>query len=302
VSAISAKAAFARALWGSASTIAPRLSGRVAFADFCRPPRKPTDPTAEARLIDRMSPLFQRAESHRITHPNGTLAAFVWRTTITPSKGRVLLVHGWSARAYVMGLFVDPLLKAGFDCVAIDLPGHGQSDGRQLSMPIGAEAILAVDRAIGPITAAITHSFGGTVTALAAEGGPPLTARLPALERVVFIASPNRLDAMTAAYAKRRHLPPKTHAALDAAVTARAKRPIGDIEIGRFLAASGLPALIIHDEQDEDVPFHRAETICATAPNAQLMRTKGLGHRRIVITSGVVRASVRFLGGVLPGL
>ena len=201
-----------------------------------------------------------------------------------------------------MGLFVDPLLKSGFDVIAIDLPAHGRSDGHALSMPIGAEAILAVDRAIGPITAAVTHSFGGTVVALAAEGGPPLATRLNALERVVLIASPNRLDAMTAAFAKQHHLNAKAHAALNDAISTRAKRPIGDIEIGRFLAKVGLPALIIHDQDDDDVPFSRAEAICAAAANAVLMPTRGLGHRRIIITSTVVRASVRFLQGIAPGL
>ncbi len=249
-----------------------------------------------------MAPLFQRADVHRIAHPHGSVAAYLWRTKDTQPKGRVLLVHGWSARAEVMGLFVDPLLNSGFDVIAIDLPAHGRSNGHALSMPVGAEAILAVDRAIGPITAAITHSFGGTAVALAAEGGPPLTSRLNGLQRVVLIASPNRLDAMTAAFAKRRRLTAKIHAALNDVVSTRAGRPIRDIEIGHFLAKADLPALIVHDQNDDDVPFSRAEAICAVAPKAVLLPTKGLGHRRIVITSTVVRASIRFLQGTPPGL
>ena len=292
--ALPSKDDIVRAAWAAAGAIAPGLTGRVAFDAFCRPPREATD-AGSKRLAERMTPLFARAERHAVAHPKGTVAAYLWRTASATRNGRVLLVHGWSARAFVMGLFVDPLLKAGFDVVAIDLPAHGQSDGRHLSMPIGADAVLAVDRALGPITAAVTHSFGGTLVALAAEGGPPLTAKLNALRRVVLIASPNRLDAMTAAFAKRRGLPPRAHAALDAAVTARAMRSIGDIEIGRFLATAGMPALIIHDRLDEDVPFSRAEAICAAAPNAELMATEGLGHRRIVITSAVIRAAVRFL-------
>jgi pimeloyl-ACP methyl ester carboxylesterase len=282
-------------LWRVAARVTPDWTGRIAFRAFCRPPRT-TEGAGEARLVERMAPLFARARAMDVATEDGKVSTFVWRTETGQARGRVLLVHGWSARAYVMGMFVEPLLKAGFDVVALDLPAHGQSSGRQLSMPIGARAILSVERALGPITHAITHSFGGTVVALAAEGGPPIHSRLTALKRVVFIASPNRLDAMTRAFAERRDIGAAAHAGLDRRVTLRAGRPIGEIEIGQFLAKAGIPALIIHDEHDEDVPFQRAEAICARAPLAQLMATQGLGHRRIVITSGVIRAAVRFLG------
>ncbi len=287
------------AVWQLAARLVPRLTGRMAFRSFCRPP-VPSQSPGETRLNERMAPLFAHAEALRVVHPTGEVATFLWRTARTPALGRVLLVHGWSARAYVMGLFVEPLRKAGFDVVAMDLPAHGASNGTQLSMPIGAEAILAVDAAIGPITHAITHSFGGTVLALAAEGGPPLQRKLLNLECAALIASPNRLEAMTAAFAKRRAIGPAAHAALDRTVTKHAGRPIGEIEIGRLLARADIPALIVHDEDDEDVPFQRAKAICKAAPRAQLMATKGLGHRRIVITSGVIRAVVRFLSDHVP--
>jgi pimeloyl-ACP methyl ester carboxylesterase len=273
--------------------VAPGLAGRAAFDLFCRPQIEPPD-SGTQRLIERMTPVFARAEHHVCRFAEGAAHAFLWRTPVPAARGRVLLVHGWTGRAMVMGLFIEPFLKAGYDVVAVDLPAHGASPGQFLSMPIGARAVQAVHAAIGPFTGAITHSFGGPVVALAVEGGPPLSAAMP-IETLVLIAPPNRVTAMTEAFAKRNRLPPRVHQALNAAVTAAAQRPIETIETGILLRRSGKPALIIHDEGDEDVPFDRAETICATAPNATLMRTTGLGHRRIVISSGVVRAAIRFI-------
>jgi pimeloyl-ACP methyl ester carboxylesterase len=48
-----------------------------------------------------------------------------------------------------MLMFVKPLLDAGFDCVAFDLPAHGQSTGHHLNLPMGADAVLAVSDALG---------------------------------------------------------------------------------------------------------------------------------------------------------
>lgn len=275
------------------AVIAPAATGRAAYALFCRPPSGPQD-SGTQRLIEKLGPLFARAQGHRVAHQDGVVQAYHWRADTREPRGRVLLVHGWTGRAMVMGLFVEPLLKAGFDVVAMDLPGHGLSTGKRLNMPIGARAVQAVDAALGPITAAIAHSFGGPVVALAAEGGPPLTGAM-AVDKLVLIAAPNKLTAMTAAFATRNRLPPHVHAALDATISRAAERPIETVETGILLRRADKPALIIHDEGDDDVPFDRAETICDTAPKATLMRTTGLGHRRIVISSGVVRAAVQFL-------
>jgi pimeloyl-ACP methyl ester carboxylesterase len=281
------------AAFRAGGALAPAVAGRAAYRLFCRPPTSAPD-SGTVRLIEKMGPLFAKAQSHRVPHADGVVQAHHWRAQNREPRGRVLLVHGWTGRAMVMGLFVEPLLKAGFDVVSVDLPAHGASTGQFLNMPIGARAVQAVNGAIGPITAAITHSFGGPVVALAAEGGPPLGQAM-VVDKLVLIAAPNKLTAMTEAFATRNGLPPNVHAAMNAIISRAAERPIETVETGILLRRIDKPALIIHDEGDEDVPFDRAETICATAPKAALMRTSGLGHRRIVISSGVVRAAVRFL-------
>lgn len=277
--------------------IAPPLAGRAAYLAFCWPPRLPANDPARSRLTEKLGPLRAQAEAQRITGPDGRVHAYLWRTERVPAKGRMLLVHGWTAEAMVMGLFVKPLRDAGFDVVALDLPAHGQSGGRLLNMPIGARAVLAVADALGPFAGIVTHSFGGAVAALALEGGAPVF-RKTETERLVLIASPHSIAKAARDFGDGFAFSEALQTRLAGEVTRAAERPIGEINIGDMLAAVGKPALVVHDVDDERVPFSEAEALVAGARGvATLMQTKGLGHERIVVMPNVVRAAVRFLSG-----
>ena len=56
-----------------------------------------------------------------------------------------------------------------------------------------------------------------------------------------------------------------------------------------------IPALIIHDEDDVDVPLSESELLQQAWPNSILKRTKGLGHRRILYDAQVIESTVAFL-------
>jgi pimeloyl-ACP methyl ester carboxylesterase len=56
-----------------------------------------------------------------------------------------------------------------------------------------------------------------------------------------------------------------------------------------------VPALVVHDEQDSSVPLSQGQRIAATWPNAQLLRTSGLGHGRILRDRQVIDTVIGFL-------
>ena len=56
-----------------------------------------------------------------------------------------------------------------------------------------------------------------------------------------------------------------------------------------------IPVLIIHDNDDEEVPIKCAIHIHKHLKNGQLMITKGLGHRRILGDQNVVEKVVHFI-------
>src|SRR5215475_7296630 len=65
----------------------------------------------------------------RVEGKSGRL--WVWDFGVGPT---VLLVLGWSGSASQMSHFIGPLVKAGFNAVAVDLPAHGQSGGSQTTV------------------------------------------------------------------------------------------------------------------------------------------------------------------------
>ena len=273
---------------------APHLAAKAAFNQFSTPPRGPAELEAETKLHGKLGPLRAEAEATRIGTPDAFVQAYRWRTAQAANCGRVLLIHGWTGQALIMGLFVRPLMQAGFDVVAIDQPAHGQSTGRLLNMPIGARAVLATADRLGPFTGVITHSFGGQVAALALEGGPPIGRRFTA-DRLVTVACPNSLQRLTQNFGRGCNFPADLQTTFEARISAAAGRPVETVKTGNMLAVAGLPVLAIHDELDDEVPFTEAEAIAAAAPNVTLMPMAGLGHRRIIVTSAVIRAAIKFL-------
>ena len=60
-------------------------------------------------------------------------------------------------------------------------------------------------------------------------------------------------------------------------------------------AACDLPLLIVADEEDLETPIEDSETVAAAWPDSRLVRTSGLGHRRILRDPEVVGRVVEFL-------
>lgn len=288
--------AIGKAAFRVGGRIAPRLAGRAAFRLFCTPPRAARAGVDETRLGEKLGPILDAAEPMRISTPDAHVQSYVWRAEATP-RGRVLLLHGWTGRALVMTLFVKPLRAAGFEVVACDLPAHGRSTSRVLNMPIGARAVQAIADRVGPFDGIVAHSFGGPIAALAAEGGSPIHRRIT-VPRMVFISAPNALSTVTRDFGNAFGFDERLHRHLADEVSEAAGRPLASINTGDLAAAAGLDVLVIHDRDDEQVPFAEAEAIVAIlGRRARLLETKGLGHRRIIVMPNVVRASVKFLTG-----
>ena len=274
--------------------VAPQVAGKAAFSLFCTPRVVPKG-SAERRLVEKLTPLLSLAEAQGVDTPAATVQAYLWRTPRKPSCGRVLLLHGWTGQALVMLMFVKPLLDAGFDCVAFDLPAHGQSTGQHLNLPMGADAVLAVSDALGAFSGIVAHSLGGLFATLAIEGGAPMTRGLH-VERLVLISSPNSLARLTQGFADSQRFSPRILQSLNNEIGRICGRSVNELNAGDFLRVAGVPTLVIHDEQDVEVLIAEAGAILDRAgATASLMTTNGLGHRRIVVMPTVVRAAVRHL-------
>jgi pimeloyl-ACP methyl ester carboxylesterase len=256
-------------------------------------------PTATARFVERrmFRPRWRTAANSPLDHtrptihwpplPEGELAAYSWGK----SSSFVLLVHGWEGCSADYSDFIAPLLAAGLRVVAFDAPAHGESSGEETDVRDMALAIKDIVEHFGEPGAIVAHSIGAAAVAMylseLADGLLP--------ERLALIAPGGDLESEVARVADSLGLPRSAHTALCARVEQRYGRPIKSCSTLKALADLALPTLVVHDGSDRVVPVTEGERIAAGIQSARLIRTEGLGHRRILRDAEVIRSIVSFI-------
>lgn len=226
---------------------------------------------------------FPDAAHTRIPYGNGWLSVWSWGDGPT-----VLLLHGWGGRAVHLQEFVEPLLAAGFRVVAFDAPAHGRSDGMRTNLVECAGAVLQVAGTVGPIYGIIAHSFGSPTAAMAARHGLEI-------DRMVFIGAPVSIAKLTSKIADFLGLPRRVSQRTLRLIESRLDISMEEVETDRVLAGLDIPLLVFHDEEDRDVPWEDGASIARAAKDANLVRTSGLGHRRIIRDPAVIQQAVDFM-------
>ncbi|RWO44214.1 alpha/beta fold hydrolase [Mesorhizobium sp.] len=284
-----------RGVFAAAEHVAPRLTGRAAFELFCRTPNAKILSDGERRAVDRAAGFMAEARHHRLKTKNGCVMVHEFR----PEPGRraagtVLVIHGWRSRTEYMRTLIEAYRDAGYKVVSLDLPGHGQSQGRRLTLVSAVEAARLAGEWFGPFVAVVGHSFGGAVAANAVVGSvkdvPPLAA-----ERLVLIAAPSSLPAIFNDFSRMLSVGPRSQAAMADRVERIAGRPLHEFTGDRQLAGTPVPTLVIHAPNDREVSADHARLYAGAGDHVRLYWADGLGHRRILADKGVVERAVGFV-------
>ncbi|HEY8091254.1 MAG TPA: alpha/beta hydrolase [Polyangiaceae bacterium] len=265
-----------RGALGILSRVAPEGAAAVAERMFLTPRRRPR-PDAEWDVL-------LTGEHVVLPTRHGDLAAWEWGS----DGPRVLLVHGWEGRGSQLGGLVAPLTALGFRVATFDAPAHGDSPGRRSSLFHFADAIESAAQVFGPLHGIVTHSMGGA-SALWAYRDGPLAAR------TVMIAPPVDLRDFTRTLSTTLSLPERVRQRVHRRLGARFGVPVEQVRAERLARTMCGPLLVIHDENDREVPIACGEAVASAWPGAELLRTRGLGHQRILRGADTLRAVVRFV-------
>lgn len=283
-----------RPLVKASSFLSPGLTGRLAFRLFCTPIGR-IKPNRQSANFQRIEALFAKAAMQNVSYGSGFIRAFTFEP-VGPSRGTILMLHGWTGEAIAMAGFIEAMLERGFRVIAPDLPAHGGSSGRQLTFPLAMEALNALLRAEKPLAGIIAHSFGGSIGMAAIAGGiaafPAVTAR-----RFVSIAAPSTMQVYGRQFSDMLGLTRRGHRAFEDQVYAIAGRSMASFSGREFLAQAKVPALIIHAPDDKEIPFSDAEDLASAGKHVRLMSAKGHGHRRILLAKDVHAAAADFIEG-----
>ncbi len=197
---------------------------------------------------------------------------------------------------------MSELRRRGRSFVALDLPGHGFSAGERCLAPEVADAVESAAAAVGPVDAAVAHSFATTGTALAVAEGV-------SVERLVLIAPPLAYrtpgaaagDATDAGHQRWRRI--ASDLGFDPAV--------GDRAIETYLAGLGprragfdltdglgelaTDVLLVASADDERFDIISARALVARLPRGDLFELAGLDHRASARDDTAIEGIVNFL-------
>lgn len=256
--------------------VAPRPASKVAMRLLFTPLR--TQPSAGAkRILDQASTEVDIVDGNRLVH-------YIWGD----GERRVLLLHGWSTNAGQVTSLALALVAAGFRVFAVDLPGHGRSEGKRASVIHFEKVIEAMSHRYGPFSALVAHSISAAAATYALSRGVEC-------ERVVFFNPVSSYESVWRRSAEKLRVSPE----LMGFTTRHAEKwlDISFDNIEPTALAPGLPSslLVIHDKYDRETPIADSEALVQAWPDAELVTVEKLGHTRVLHNDDVVRRVVDFV-------
>jgi len=262
------------------SWLAPAATLGQAMRLFATPQSRSHQRAGQADSSDARIGRVRSGGQDLVTYTWGDPAARPW----------VLFVHGWSSFGLRVRPWVGPLREAGHAVVSFDLPGHGRNRPCQTNLPACVQAVADVAALHGPPAAVIAHSMGGAAASLALAG------RMRA-GRAVLLAPAADMREAGHRFGRMIGLRPLLVTRMFEQFQQRIGVDVDSLGVHRHVPALGLPALVVHDLEDEDVPWEEGERYARLWPGARLLSTRGLGHHRIAGEPSVIDAALRFLRG-----
>lgn len=206
-------------------------------------------------------------------------------------KGTIVMLHGRNGRKESLLAVAERFVAAGFRCVIMDLPAHGQSSAgrlsfgssefeRQLPAQVLREVAAAFDLPDEPVFL-WGMSMGGAFALHAAQASERWAG-------VIVVSSFARLDELLLQYAQQRY---RRYASqlikvLDVTRRLQGKPAISAINPEQWAAGVTVPTLVVHGDSDYYVPMQHGRRLFEALPaqNKQWLTVPGGGHRNVLST------------------
>jgi pimeloyl-ACP methyl ester carboxylesterase len=269
---------FIRWAYPKVEKIVPALAYRFFVRLFFTPLRyKPTEKEIKAESF---------STRFTLTAAGKKIQCYRWGE----SDKYVLVVHGWAGRATQFRRFIKPLNKAGYTVLGFDGPAHGKSGGRSTNIREFEDVLKKICELQGMPEAIISHSFGGAAVLFAAKNELPV-------KKVINVASPVIGDKIIDTYLRAIGGTEKTKLFFKQYVSEKYGQPFDAYTVAGFIHQLGRPVevLLVHDEDDRDVSMDHPLELIRLYPSARLLKTKGLGHTRILKDNRVIEEIVTFI-------
>lgn len=263
-----------RSVFRVLSFVAPGLAGRVATRIWFTP-------VLWSR--SQPKPIPDGAEALHFEWERGTINGF----RMGDGEKKALLVHGWAGSTRQYRRLATRLVREGFTCVVIDLPGHGPGSGDQTDVIEMTDVISATIGHMGKVDLLVAHSLGAVSAARALQEGV-------VAEAFVVIAPGVFPRRAFEKFCQMLNLRQTVADVVERNMDQRFGIDVFD-RTGAEMLASEIPdrTLIVHDVEDEMVPIDDAREL-AKAWGAPLVEVSGFGHNGSLLSSAVIDTVVEF--------
>lgn len=251
-----------RKLLGLLQATSPSVASRAALSLFLTPSKRKIDRLDEQELV--------HARQHELVADGRRFSVYEWGS----GPQACVLLHGWGSRAARFGTLTRPLRAQGWRVLAIDAPGHGESPGRTSSLPEFRAALEVTIAEMGPAQLLVGHSLGALAMALHLAEVPPEDATRGA----VLVGMPRGAAFLLDRYIQMMDIREPTASLLHDRFVERFGQPPEAFDGVAAAARIRVPVLLIHDGEDDVVPFAHAQALSKALPRGQLLATKELGH------------------------
>jgi len=204
------------------------------------------------------------------------------------SERKILLVHGWSGRGTQLFKIADELLKNGYSTISFDAPAHGKSSGKSTIMSEFIASILEIEKQFGPFEFAIGHSLGGMSVLNAIKDGFQVN-------KAIVIGSGDIVQDILDDFITKLGLKQEISERLRERFEEKYQIKMNDFSAYKAAQEVKIPVLVIHDNNDPEVPVKAGIHINKHLKNGTLYLTEGLGHRKILGNQNVIRKILDFI-------
>ncbi len=246
---------------GLVSHAAPWVGTRVAFHFMTTPGQRrtpvPGTPVAQRRL---------RTASGLVVHAWGDTGPLV------------ICIHGWQGAGHQFAGLAQHLAGRGFRVWAVDAAAHGESPGRRATPMDLLHALREACALAAEPASVIGHSLGAAMAMVASREGAYFGRR-------VLVSGPTSFAEVFGRFDRHMGLSTRARDALFNQIEAHVGRTMDSMNLLRQPPVGD--ALVIHDEDDTEVPVLSTRSLAEVWPQAEVWITRGLGHVRILRAEAV---------------
>ena len=237
-----------------------------------------------------------------------TVLEFLPEENIEKKNCIILCAHGWEGRGTNFYKFISKLIQKGFRVLTLDHPMHGNTPGTESGCHVFGFSLNCVLNYIQEPTILLVHSLSNQAVCMNYHISDEIIRNK--IKGYVGISVIDKLTDCITNFGKMAGLDDYSTNIFLEKNSEKLGIDFSFLILSETIKHFNYPCLIIHDENDKEVPI---ESAINTSKNIQekfktykigdsefncFYKTSGLGHRRIIRDDNVVKVVVDFVSNI----